>query len=181
MQIDRMPTALRDITENLGALWQPEAQKKGVTLTVYVADDVPHLLDIDPMRTRQCLENLISNALKFTDEGRVHVHITYAAAKRQQARGVLKIIVADTGQGMTQEKADKIFEPFMQADVSIRRKFGGSGLGLAITRSIARLMNGDTTVVTAPGRGSEFTLTLRAADLTQTQLSALTPCAICGF
>lgn len=169
MQVDRMPTALREITQNLKALWEPEAQKKGITLTVYVADDVPQLLDIDPMRTRQCLENLISNALKFTDEGRVHVHITFAPAKRSEKRGVLKIIVADTGQGMTQEKAQQIFEPFMQADVSIRRKFGGSGLGLAITRSIARLMDGDTTVITAPGRGSEFTLTLRAADLTQAQ------------
>ncbi len=174
MQVDRMPTALREITQNLKALWEPEAQKKGIALTVYVADDVPQLLDVDPMRTRQCLENLISNALKFTDEGRVHVHITFAPAKRSEKRGLLTVIVADTGQGMTQEKAQQIFEPFMQADVSIRRKFGGSGLGLAITRSIAHLMDGDTTVITAPGRGSEFTLTLRAADMTQAQDSAKT-------
>ena len=174
VEIDRLPTRIREITDNIGALWTPEASKKGVTFTLYVADNVPELLNLDPMRTRQCLENLISNAIKFTSEGRVHVHLTYRGAETPDKAGKLTVIIADTGQGMNEEKSAEIFEPFTQADISIRRKFGGSGLGLAITRSLARLMDGDATVVSAPGRGSEFTLTLRAHDLTQNEVAAET-------
>lgn len=168
-QIDRLPTALRSITDNLIALWQPEAERKGLTLTLHIADDVPRLINLDPLRTRQCLENLISNAIKFTNAGRVHVHVTWTAGAKPEADGVLTVIVADTGEGMSPEKSAEVFKPFTQADVSIRRKFGGSGLGLAITRSLARLMDGDATVISAQGRGSEFTLTLRGHDSSESR------------
>ena len=161
LSITPSPTDIRDIIRSLEQLWLPQTQKKGLNFTIFVADNVPSLLDIDGMRLRQCLENLISNAIKFTSAGRVHMHVTYDN-DAQNMTGDLKIIVADTGSGMTAEKCNQIFEPFTQADTSISRSHGGSGLGLAITRSLSRLMGGDTVVKSTPHRGSEFMLTLKA-------------------
>lgn len=160
LSITPSPTDIRDIVTSLEQLWLPQTQKKGLNFTVFVAANVPSLLDLDSMRLRQCLENLISNAIKFTAAGRVHMHVTYENDP-QNMNGNLKIIVADTGTGMTPEKCSQIFEPFTQADTTISRSHGGSGLGLAITRSLSRLMGGDTIVKSALHRGSEFTLTLK--------------------
>ena len=108
-------------------------------------------------RLRQCLLNLLSNACKFTENGRIVLRV--AGVQLQDAAGVA-FTVEDSGIGMTQEQLARVFEPFEQADASVNRRFGGTGLGLAITRQLIRLMGGDVTAVSTPGEGSTFTLSL---------------------
>jgi signal transduction histidine kinase len=113
-------------------------------------------LTVDPMRLRQILLNLLSNAFKFTKAGEVRLRA------RRVANGGrwIEFAVADTGIGMTAEQQAKLFEEFSQADATTAQRFGGTGLGLAITRKLARLMGGDVTVTSEPGKGSVFTVRL---------------------
>ena len=113
-------------------------------------------LTVDPMRLRQILLNLLSNACKFTKEGEVALR----ARKVADGRSWIEFAVSDTGIGMTEEQQQKLFEEFSQADAVTARRFGGTGLGLAITRKLARLMGGDVTVASEPGKGSIFTVRL---------------------
>ena len=138
--------------------WEQPAAKKDLTYTYFISPDLNVRAQFDEARLRQSLDTLLSNAMKFTDAGRVHLHITSEAAENGYV--ALKAIVADTGLGITEDVQAKLFRPFLQADSSMTRKFNGSGLNLAITRSLARMMNGDVTVISKAGRGSEFTLTL---------------------
>ena len=113
-------------------------------------------LTVDPMRLRQILLNLLSNACKFTKQGEV----TLRVRKVVDGRNWIEFAVADTGIGMTPEQQAKLFEEFTQADSSTARQYGGTGLGLAITRKLARMMGGDVTVTSEPGKGSVFTVRL---------------------
>ena len=115
-------------------------------------------LAVDPMRLRQILLNLLSNACKFTKEGEVKLR----ARKLANGGNWIELAVADTGIGMTAEQQARLFEEFTQADASTAQRFGGTGLGLAITRKLARLMGGDVTVASEPGKGSVFTVRLPA-------------------
>ncbi len=110
----------------------------------------------DEVLLKQCLLNLLSNANKFTSDGDLRL-----AVSRQGA--VLSFAVSDSGIGMTPDQLARLFQPFVQADASVTRKYGGTGLGLAITRRLARLLGGDVTVTSTPGVGSTFTLTIAAA------------------
>jgi adenylate cyclase len=113
-------------------------------------------LSVDPMRLRQVLLNLLSNACKFTKQGEVKLRVK----KVVDGRNWIEIAVADTGIGMAPEQQAKLFEEFTQADSSTARQYGGTGLGLAITRKLARMMGGDVTVTSEPGKGSVFTVRL---------------------
>jgi signal transduction histidine kinase len=108
------------------------------------------------MRLRQILLNLLSNACKFTKEGEVRLR----ARRVANGRDWIELAVADTGIGMTAEQQAKLFGEFTQADASTAQRFGGTGLGLAITRKLARMMGGDVTVSSEPGKGSVFTVRL---------------------
>jgi CheY-like chemotaxis protein len=116
-------------------------------------------ISVDPMRLRQILLNLLSNACKFTKEGEVLLR----ARKVADGRSWVEFVVADTGIGMTPEQQAKLFEEFTQADASTGRRYGGTGLGLAITRRLARMMGGDVTVTSTPGKGSVFAVRLPGA------------------
>ena len=111
---------------------------------------------LDAMRLRQILLNLLSNACKFTREGEVKVR----ASRVSNDRDWIEMSVSDTGIGMTSEQQAKLFEEFNQADASTAQRFGGTGLGLAISRKLARMMGGDVTVASEPGKGSVFTVRL---------------------
>jgi signal transduction histidine kinase len=113
-------------------------------------------LTVDPMRLRQILLNLLSNACKFTKAGEVKL----AARKVSTGSSFVEFAVSDTGIGMTPEQQAKLFEEFTQADASTAQRFGGTGLGLAIARKLARMMGGDVTVTSEPGKGSVFTVCL---------------------
>jgi len=113
-------------------------------------------LTMDPMRLRQILLNLLSNACKFTKEGEIRLR----ARRVANGRDWIELAVADSGIGMTAEQPAKLFEEFSQADTTTAQRFGGTGLGLAITRKLARMMGGDVTVTSEPGKGSVFTVRL---------------------
>ena len=135
--------------------------QKGLTLTSTVANDVPDTVHGDPTRLRQILLNLLSNALKFTETGGVHVNV--AVAGLQDGRVALRIEVKDTGSGISPEIQETLFTPFTQADSSTTRKFGGTGLGLAISRRLVELMDGTIGVTSTPGGGSTFHFTVHLA------------------
>jgi adenylate cyclase len=113
-------------------------------------------LTVDPMRLRQILLNLLSNACKFTKSGEVKL----AARRVSNGSNFVEFAVSDTGIGMTAEQQAKLFEEFSQADATTAQRFGGTGLGLAITRKLARMMGGDVMVASQPGKGSVFTVRL---------------------
>jgi signal transduction histidine kinase len=111
---------------------------------------------VDPMRLRQILLNLLSNACKFTKQGEVKL----TARRIPNGGNWIELAVCDTGIGMTPEQQAKLFAEFTQADSLTARRFGGTGLGLAISRKLARMMGGDVTVASEPGKGSVFTVRL---------------------
>jgi adenylate cyclase len=142
------------IEEVVGTARQLAEQNKN-QLVVETAADLGELT-VDPMRLRQILLNLLSNACKFTKEGQV----TLRARMVANGRDFVELAIADTGIGMTPEQQAKLFEEFTQADATTAQRFGGTGLGLAITRKLARMMGGDVTVTSEPGKGSAFTVRL---------------------
>jgi two-component system, NtrC family, sensor kinase len=142
------------IDEVVGTARQLADQNKN-RLTAEVPDDLGSLT-VDPMRLRQVLFNLLSNACKFTKEGEVRLK----AKRVADGRDWIEVSVSDTGIGMTAEQQAKLFEEFSQADKTTAQRFGGTGLGLAITRKLARMMGGDVTVTSEPGKGSVFTVRL---------------------
>jgi signal transduction histidine kinase len=115
-------------------------------------------MTVDPMRLRQILLNLLSNACKFTKQGEVALRVKRVV----DGRSWIEMAVADTGIGMTPDQRAKLFEEFTQADSSTARQYGGTGLGLAITRKLCRMMGGDVTVTSEVGKGSVFTIRLPA-------------------
>jgi signal transduction histidine kinase len=142
------------IDEVIGTARQLADQNKN-RLTAEAPQDLGSLI-VDPMRLRQILFNLLSNACKFTKEGEVKLK----ARRLVDGRDWIEVAVSDSGIGMTPEQQAKLFEEFTQADSSTAQRFGGTGLGLAITRKLARMMGGDVTVASEPGKGSVFTVRL---------------------
>ena len=133
---------------------RPMARDKGLALSVELAPGLPERIDTDPLRLGQVLKNLLSNALKFTESGSVSLRVSPAR------EGMLSFAVKDTGIGIPAHQQALIFDAFRQADGSTHRKYGGTGLGLSISRDLARLLGGELSVRSAPGEGSEFTLTV---------------------
>jgi signal transduction histidine kinase len=134
------------------------AEQSGNRLAVEIEAGLA-AMTVDPMRLRQVLLNLLSNACKFTKQGEVVLRVRRASGRRNW----VELAVSDTGIGLTAEQQARLFEEFAQADSSTARRYGGTGLGLAITRKLARLMGGDVSVTSAPGRGSVFTVRLPGA------------------
>jgi signal transduction histidine kinase/CheY-like chemotaxis protein/HAMP domain-containing protein len=144
------------IDEVIGTARQLAQQNKNNL--VVDAQEKLGMLTVDPMRLRQILLNLLSNACKFTSQGEIKLK----AHRVADGHNWVEFAVADTGIGMTGEQQAKLFEEFTQADSSTARRYGGTGLGLAITRKLARMMGGDVTVASEPGKGSVFTVRLPA-------------------
>lgn len=161
LEISPVASDLRHKLSSLFKLHEGVAKEKGVQLSLFVHPDVPSSLVFDPVRLRQCIGNLISNAIKFTDEGEVMIVVS-AEPRTEDELHRVTVHISDTGCGIAADKLDRIFESFSQEDGSTTRKFGGTGLGLAITRRLARMMGGDVCVVSEQGRGSVFTLTFDA-------------------
>ena len=158
-KLEIAPTAgdLVGVCARLVGGYQPTAREKDVELTFTVLGDAPPMLLFDAVRVRQCLANLLSNALKFTVTGRVGVTLAWAADP-ETGRTAVRLTVTDTGIGMSPATLSKLFGAFTQADASTTRTFGGTGLGLNITRRLAELMDGEILVDSREGRGSTFTL-----------------------
>lgn len=146
--VDVAPTA-RDVASTI----EPLVAKNGNTFELRCPDDIG-TIRTDLTKLRQTLFNLLSNACKFTEKGKVTLEI------QRRADGMMAFAVSDTGIGMSPEQMGKLFGEFVQADASTTRKYGGTGLGLAISRKFCRMLGGDITVESAPGRGSTFTAIL---------------------
>jgi signal transduction histidine kinase/CheY-like chemotaxis protein/iron only hydrogenase large subunit-like protein/HPt (histidine-containing phosphotransfer) domain-containing protein len=144
--------------EHLVDTFGQKTMEKGISLNVHKDPDVPNLLRGDPLRLKQILLNLTSNAVKFTEQGEVSVRVS--CQRRDADQVLLKFAVADTGLGIPPDKINQLFEAFTQVDGSTTRKYGGTGLGLTITRQLVRLMNGEVTVTSQLGKGSVFTVIL---------------------
>jgi PAS domain S-box-containing protein len=160
MVIEAVDTPLPHILAEVDAMMQLRAGAKGVRLSTVLMSPVPDRILSDPTRLRQILMNLVGNATKFTVSGRVDVRAAVIAAS-PVAPELLRIEVEDTGPGMTKAQARRLFQPFTQADTTVTREHGGTGLGLTICRRLAGLMGGSVRLdFTAPGRGSQFSVTL---------------------
>jgi PAS domain S-box-containing protein len=158
LEIESVPFSLRDVlTDTLRPL-AVKADQSGLELLFDTAADVPDDVIGDPLRLRQIVTNLVSNALKFTERGHILVDVQ---TERTAARDVmLRFSVADTGAGIPEEKQAIVFEPFSQADGSTTRRYGGTGLGLAICRNLVELMGGRLWLESEPGVGSTFHFTV---------------------
>jgi len=152
LTVERVPTDLIATIEDLARLWRRQAEDRGLGFVLDLGE-VPRWVEGDPVRLRQILFNLLSNALKFTPTGEIALRVAAIGDR-------LVIAVADTGIGIARERLEDVFESFQQADNSTTRRFGGTGLGLTICRNLARAMGGDITVSSAPGAGATFLLDL---------------------
>jgi len=137
---------------------QSKAAAKGLSLQIELSPELPELVMIDAHRLHQILMNLMSNAVKFTQQGTVTLSVSYEA--KDDARGALLFAVQDTGIGISEDKLEQIFAPFTQEDGSITRQFGGTGLGLAICRQLVALLGGEIELDSEKGIGSKFYFTL---------------------
>jgi PAS domain S-box-containing protein len=177
------PFALHKCFEEVVALYTPQARQADLGLELHVASDVPAIVTGDEQRLCQVLNNLVSNALKFTNHGGVILRVS--CVKTDSVPGTcrhpvtIKVAVRDTGIGIEADKLPTLFRPFGQVDTSARRKHGGAGLGLAISKRLCELMGGAIEVESYPGTGSIFTFTVRmeyeAGDSTAPMIPALAP------
>jgi PAS domain S-box-containing protein len=158
MELQYETFAIADMVNAVVSMVQPLVQKRHNQLEVRCPADLG-IMEGDLTKVRQVLFNLLSNACKFTEKGRVTLEATRQC---DQAADEILLQVADTGIGMTPEQQAKLFQPFTQADASTGRKFGGTGLGLAITKRFCEMMGGAITVTSEPGKGSTFTVRLPA-------------------
>jgi PAS domain S-box-containing protein len=150
---------LRDDTEETLKSFAPHASKKGLELLCDIAGNVPEIVQGDPGRLRQVILNLVSNAVKFTNGGEVALRVEVES--EDQDNCIARFTVTDTGIGIPAEMQQSIFSPFTQADSSTTRQYGGTGLGLTISVRLVEMMGGTMQLASAPGRGTEFSFTVR--------------------
>ncbi len=158
MRIESAPFSIRGLLHSVETMFKTKATEKEVRLTTEVEDTLPDTLDGDAIRLTQILVNLIGNSLKFTSKGNIKIKITNEG--KQGDTIITGITVSDTGIGIEKEKLSHIFERFQQADDAVTRKFGGSGLGLSIVNELVLLQRGTINVMSEPGKGTIFKLTI---------------------
>jgi CheY-like chemotaxis protein len=155
-KVEIMPESVSIVSllEGLNEMFQPAAAEKNLEYGAVIEEGTPETIETDPQRLSQVLRNLLSNALKFTQQGGVGIRVFASASD------TICFAVHDTGVGIAPHQHEVVFEAFRQADGSIHRKFGGTGLGLSISRDLAHLLGGTIGIQSAPGAGSTFTLTV---------------------
>ena len=159
LSIDWVPFRISDVLEKCEALFSVHADSKNLLLRFEVAASVPETLLGDPLRLLQVLNNLVGNAVKFTDRGAIEVHVESVQEVGEFV--ILKVSVIDTGIGIPAPEQGRIFAPFQQADRSITQHYSGTGLGLAISKHLVELIGGEIGLKSEPGKGSVFSFTLR--------------------
>lgn len=164
LDVEIVSVELFQLVSDVESLMRPQAEKKGLEFNVLYDFPLPVKFANDPVRLKQILLNLCSNAIKFTDKGSVSITISCDCSLQ-----VLLFSVKDTGIGMTTEQMQKLFKPFQQADSSITRRFGGTGLGLSLSKCLAEKLNGTIGVSSESGKGTRFTLTTGTGSLLKDQ------------
>jgi PAS domain S-box-containing protein len=164
IDIEHSPFALHKCITDVCAFFIQEARSKGVALNCVIAPDVPAIVQGDETRLRQILTNLLGNAVKFTERGKIETHVS-CSKSLQPVNGLhtvrLFFSVVDTGVGIDSDKIDRLFQPFSQVDNSMLRRRNGTGLGLAISKRLCELMGGSISVESRKGEGSTFRFTLQ--------------------
>lgn len=154
LELETVAVDLYELLESTVSVFSERAHKKGLHINCNIDPAAAVMVQGDPTRLQQILNNLIGNAIKFSEQGGITIHVT--EIERDAGKALYRFSVEDTGIGMNPETIDKVFESFSQADGSTTRVFGGSGLGLAIVKEIVQLMNGEIGVESTPGKGSCF-------------------------
>ena len=182
MDVEPDQVDLEGLRSYVEQAFRPQADEKGLDFGVDLAADLPDALVTDSQRLQQILRNLLANAVKFTDNGRVTLSITVAPPgtdfdmpSLRQSGQVVAFAVTDTGIGISDEKLSLIFEAFQQADGTTSRKYGGTGLGLSISRELAALLGGEIVVESVPGEGSTFTLFMPDSFVPDARTAPLLP------
>ncbi len=164
MQVERTRTSACQMVTDVASLMRARAIAKGLAFEIEYLGAIPETIETDPTRLRQILLNLAGNAIKFTDTGEVRVIVELLeSVDREQPR--MRFVVADTGVGISGGAQAKIFEPFMQVDMSTTREHGGTGLGLAISKRLVGLLGGDISLESEPGSGTRVSLTIEVGSL----------------
>ena len=166
LQVERMECGLGEMLTGIESIVRRHALDKGLDFRIMAGPGVPARIMTDPGRLRQCLINLLNNAIKFTASG--HIYLRISAASGQSGPGV-RFDVEDTGIGIPREKIQQVFTAFTQADSSTSRKFGGTGLGLTITRSLVELLGGSVEIDSTPGKGTVVSVLLPTSPDDATQ------------
>jgi PAS domain S-box-containing protein len=172
-KLEETPFSIASVVGSALRLCATSAQTKGLNLTYSLDSKTPAEALGDPRRLQQVLINLMQNAIKFTERGRIHLRLTLRTGISDGY--ILEFCIFDSGIGITSENIEKLFRPFSQADASITRRFGGTGLGLAITKSFVNLMGGDISVRSRPNLGSvfRFQVILKSTEMRATAFSRL--------
>ena len=157
LKVEIISCGVSEIVQDIRAMMETGAKKKGLDFVVQIDPRLPTTFFTDPTRLKQCLINLVGNAVKFTEQGHIGIYVCPDECAGQPC---IRFDVEDTGIGIPPEKQELIFKSFSQADVSTARKYGGTGLGLAITRRLTGLLGGDVRIKSEAQKGSTFSLTL---------------------
>lgn len=161
MELETIDSSPFKIIGDVISVLRGRAEEKGVGLDFKAVSKLPEKIKTDPVRLRQVITNLVGNAIKFTESGKVSV------VAKTLNQSMMEIRIIDTGVGMNEGQLKRIFEPFSQADNSVTRRFGGTGLGLSISLKIAKALGGDLTAESKPGEGSTFVVTLQMGDTSE--------------
>ncbi len=154
LELEEIDVNIFDLMKDVVNIIKLQALKKGILLEISIDETIPSLVIIDPIRIKQILVNLLTNAVKFTEKGKVEFKLTFE--KLSENKGIFNFSVKDTGIGITEEQQKKLFKVFSQADSSTTRKFGGTGLGLVISNMLLEKMNSSLKLESIYGEGSEF-------------------------
>ena len=163
LEVEQIECSPVQLLHEVVELMRPRANSRNLKLQVELATPIPQRIVTDPTRLRQVLVNLVGNAIKFTEIGSVTIRAALVQEEGQEP--LLEFRVTDTGIGIPKKKLETIFQPFSQADTSVTRKFGGTGLGLTISRRLTRMLGGDLTVESTPGKGSTFIVRVKTGPL----------------
>lgn len=163
LKIEPSAMSLRKLVAEVGRIFELSARKKGLSLRIEIAPNVPGIVFLDEVRIRQILFNLLGNAVKFTDSGAVDLAVS--AERNSEKTADLLFEVRDTGIGIPEEDLNTIFEIFKQREGQDRRKYGGTGLGLAITKRLVEMMDGDISVESRVGSGTKFSFELKDVSI----------------
>jgi signal transduction histidine kinase/FixJ family two-component response regulator len=170
LQLDPIEVSLEELFQTALRWYQERAQEKGVSLRLKLDDNLPKVVKVDPLRLRQVLTNLVSNAVKFTQQGEVSIEVSRAMDQ------LIRVKVKDTGIGISPTQLERVFEPFQQAGGHISRSYGGTGLGLSICKELVAILGGKLDVESELEKGSVFTFTFYAPQVDSVKDHA---CATC--
>jgi PAS domain S-box-containing protein len=162
MEIESVDFGVHALVDDVIEISAGQTHKKGVAIGAFIEPNVPEWVTGDPARIRQVLNNLLSNAAKFTDKGEVSLHVKLAAKKGAQITLLFEVV--DSGIGISPEVRARLFKPFQQGDVSTSRKYGGTGLGLAISKRLVEMMGGTLDAESLIGRGTRFWFTIQLIE-----------------